>query len=160
LEEKMADADAAQSVVKPNEELAAKERVLDLRLKELEVADKEYEQKHRPSRLFSVAGNPAVIAAMIAGWVTLSAGLITWQSGRITAEQQNEAANFQREADERKFEANLITEAVKAKDADQAATNLKFLVDTGLLKGELRLRSMTYLQNRQPGDDGKVTLPH
>jgi hypothetical protein len=109
----MAEQYAVQGVVMTNEEMVAKEKSLDLKLKELEVTSKEYEQTHRPGILTSSVGNPAAIAAAIAAWASLSASLITWQSGQIASSQQAAAEKFQREAEERKFEANLITEAVK-----------------------------------------------
>ncbi len=54
-----------------------------------------------------------------------------------------------------KFEANLITESIKTGDANQAATNLQFLVNTGLLSGTLGEKVKSYLINRKPGE-GRV----
>jgi hypothetical protein len=170
-EEMMVDTSATHNNAGTSEEPIAREKALDLKLKELEIANKEYEQTHRPGFLRSSVSNPAVIGAAIAAWASLSAAGITLLSGRIAANQQAataadesvrqaKQAEFLREADERKFEANLITDAVQAGDADQAATNLKFLVDTGLLRGELAIRVRNYVQNRQSGSPGKVTLPH
>ncbi|WP_152912608.1 hypothetical protein [Candidatus Rhodobacter oscarellae] len=53
------------------------------------------------------------------------------------------------------FEANLITESVRTGDPDQAATNLKFLVEAGLLSGKTADRVGRYLETRVPGE-GRV----
>ena len=49
------------------------------------------------------------------------------------------------------FEAQLITESVKTGHPDQAAVNLSFLVESGLLSGETALRVRAYLKERLPG---------
>lgn len=49
------------------------------------------------------------------------------------------------------FEAQLITNSVKTGDPDQAAINLKFLIDSGLLGGKTAERVSKYLKNREPG---------
>jgi hypothetical protein len=126
-------------------EMAAKEKILDLRLKELEVANKEYQHKHRPSREFSTWTNPGVIAAMIAAWATLSAGLITWYSGKISADaQQIEAAQ---KADQAKldFEKGTIIGAMNNVDNQQLATRLELLVEAGLITGDLADKVKAYI---------------
>jgi hypothetical protein len=126
--------------------LALRAQELELRLKELEIQDKEWQQRHRPSALRGSLTNPAVIAAAIAAWASLTAGGLTWLSGQISAA-----------SDERKFEANLITESVKTGDPDQAAVNLQFLLQSGLLTGDLAPKVENYLKSRQAGQ-GR-TLP-
>lgn len=49
------------------------------------------------------------------------------------------------------FEAQLITESVKTGNPDQAAVNLEFLVQSGLLSGDTAERVREYLDNRKPG---------
>lgn len=49
------------------------------------------------------------------------------------------------------FEAQLITDSVRTGNPDQAAQNLEFLVQSGLLSGETATRVAAYLQTRQPG---------
>jgi hypothetical protein len=49
------------------------------------------------------------------------------------------------------FEAQLITDSVRTGNPDQAAQNLEFLVQSGLLSGETATRVASYLQTRQPG---------
>jgi len=48
-------------------EMALKAVELDLRLKELEIENKEYEKAHRPGVLKLALTNPVVMAAIIAG---------------------------------------------------------------------------------------------
>jgi hypothetical protein len=130
--------------------LKAKE--LDLRLKELEIQNKEYDQRHRPGAFRSSLTSPAVIAAIVAGWATLSAATLTWLSGQIGAESQREAARLQAAAAEKKFEADLVIEAAKTDYPDQAAQNLNFWLNSGLLSGELAARVRMYLEKRLPGE--------
>ena len=52
---------------------------------------------------------------------------------------------------ELEFEAQLITNSIKTGDPDQAAINLEFLVDSGLIGGKTAERVSRYLQNREPG---------
>jgi hypothetical protein len=140
------------STSRPGEEmLALKARELDLRLKELEIDNKEYDQRHRPSAFRSSLTSPAVIAAIVAGWATLSAAGLTWLSGQIAAESQKEAARIQTAAAEKQFEADLIVQAARADTPDQAAENLRFWLSTGLVKGELGARVFEYLANRPSG---------
>jgi hypothetical protein len=136
-------------------ELTLKSRELDVRLRELDIRNKEYEQTHRPRALASSVSNPVVIAAAIAAWASLSAAAITWLSGsiagNIAVDTQIQSAQLQALADQRKFEANLITESVRTGDPDQAATNLQFLIQAGLLTGDVAKRIQDYLTHRMPG---------
>jgi hypothetical protein len=49
-----------------------------------------------------------------------------------------------------KLQGNLITDALKEHDADQAATNLEFLLRTQLLTGDLADKVQEYLKTRPP----------
>ena len=131
-------------------EIAAREKILDLRLKELEISNKEYQQKHRPSKEFSTWTNPGVIAAMIAAWATLSAGLITWYSGKISADSQQIEAENKAKQDKINFEANTITGAMSNVDNQQIAVRLEILVETGLVTGDRADKVRAYLSARKP----------
>lgn len=48
------------------------------------------------------------------------------------------------------FEAQLIIDSVKTGDPDQAAVNLAFLVQSGLLSGQTATRVENYLKTRKP----------
>lgn len=56
------------------------------------------------------------------------------------------------------FEAQLITDSVRTGDPDQAAVNLGFLVQSGLLAGETGERVARYLAERRPGT-GRMLPP-
>lgn len=57
------------------------------------------------------------------------------------------------------FEAQLITDSVRTGDPDQAAMNLAFLVQSGLLSGEVASRVEEYLQERLPGTGRALPTP-
>src|SRR5882672_8007176 len=118
-------------------ELELKAKELDLRLKELDIEKREYEQRTRPGPYKAALTNPAVIAAAVAAWASLTAAGVTWLSGQITAaaqaekaakkaiESQKQEAVLRAEADRRRLEANLNLEMIKTGDPDQARKNLE-----------------------------------
>lgn len=130
--------------------MTTKETELAIKLKELEIADKEYEQKHRPSRLFSTVTNPAVIAAMIAAWTTLSAGLITWYAGVISARAQQAEALAKEKQAEREFETGTIVAALNNVNDEHVADRLNLLIETGLVRSDLAAKVKAYLSARKP----------
>jgi hypothetical protein len=139
----------------------SKEKELDLRIKELEISQKEYEQTHRPSAFKAGLTSPATIAAMIAAWATLTAALVTWQSGRISgqiaADSVKATTNAQFLTAQRKIETDLIAESVRTNNPDQAAAHLRFFLDTGLLADRRTVEKVeNYLKNRKPGEGPQV----
>jgi hypothetical protein len=132
--------------------LEMKTKELNLRLRELDIQNKEYEAGHRPSTFRITLTNPAVIAAAIAAWASLTAAGLTWLSGQISASTQREAAVQQAYLDRTKFQANLILDSVRTNDPDKAAINLQFLIDSGLLTGDIANKLESYLKNRRPGE--------
>jgi len=143
----------------PTGALNAESKRLDLRLKELEIRNKEYEANHRPSAFRSGLANPAVIAAAIAAWASLTAAGLTWLSGTISARTQAESAARQADLERRRFEGDLILNSVKTGDPDHAATNLSFLLDTGLLTGDTAKGIRAYLADRKPGEGRALPAP-
>jgi hypothetical protein len=156
----MADLENPQPADTPNRTILFDERMkeLDLRLKELDIQNKEYEGENRPSLFRTSLTNPAVIAAAIAAWASLTAGGLTWLSGTITANTQRMAAEQQAELDFRKFQSSLILDSVRPSDTDKAAGNLQFLIQAGLLTGETARQMEAYLTARKPGQ-GKALPP-
>jgi len=61
------------------------------------------------------------------------------------------SAKSERALQKAKLESELIVQSVRTGDPDQAATNLAFLVDTGLIAGQTGQLIQRYLKRRQPG---------
>jgi hypothetical protein len=115
---------------KADREFALKQRALDL---------KEREAKR------ALLKSPWFLALLAAFLGLLGNIFVTWM---------NATAN--REIEERRAELNRVLEAITTADPDKAATNLQFLIKTGLYHdrdGTL----MAYLNSRQPGTG--PTLP-
>jgi hypothetical protein len=100
--------------------------------------------------------NPLVIAVFAAAVAALGNAGVAW----LTAYEQRQADATKAEqtlaANESKAEADRILESIKTNnDPEKAATNLRFLVETGLIKTKGPLES--YLQKRKKGEG--PTLP-
>ncbi len=123
---------------------------LDLKIKELDL-------NSRPGILKSSLTNPVALAAIIAALVTLSSGIISYVVSVHQIALESEKSQAQSKLETKKFESQLIMEAVKAGSPDQAAVNLQFLVDAGLVMDRApELRG--YLRSRVPGA-GKFLAP-
>lgn len=57
------------------------------------------------------------------------------------------------------FEANLIMESIKTGDPEQAAENLRFLTQSGLLTGQTASQIDAFLKLRKPGSGVGRALP-
>ncbi|QOZ45524.1 hypothetical protein XH89_20070 [Bradyrhizobium sp. CCBAU 53340] len=113
--------------------------------------------------------NPLVIAVLAAAAAAFgNAGVTLISSDRQSQLERERSASAQklnadqaREAlrlEQTKSEAARILEVVKTNDPDKAATNLRFLIDTGLIADEnTRKQIQTYLAQREPGKG--VALP-
>jgi hypothetical protein len=133
--------DSALEREKLREELSLRDR--EVAVKEREQAAKEREinatiDDKRRSRWI----NPLVIAVLVAALAAAgNAGvalLNSWQ---------------QRELEETKAEAARILQVLETDNADKAAINLKFLLDTGLITDPKRLTELqTFLDQRRPGE--------
>ncbi|QPF81861.1 hypothetical protein IC762_18840 [Bradyrhizobium genosp. L] len=159
---------------------------LDLELKRLQIETSKFELEakrlelqSRPRSFFlSAISNPIVIAGAIAAMVTVSTGCISYvlsehqkqleekktDAQKRLEEQKAEAqirlaqvnADSQRRLEILKTESSLIMDAVRTDNPDQAAVNLKFLIDAGLVS-QSAPDLARYLDSRMPGS-GK-TLP-
>jgi hypothetical protein len=148
-----------------SEEIDAELKNVQLEAAKLDLEIKRRDLKNRSGLLFMMLSNPVVIAAAIAAAVTISTAIISSivsehqkQLEAKNAASQRDLARQRAAADAQlellKTESGMILAVIKTGDPDQAAVNLKFLVDTGLVRAtELRLRD--YLSRRLPGT-GKV----
>jgi hypothetical protein len=110
-------------------ELSQKLKELEIELKRLEISDKEHQRENRPSKVWSIATNPAVVAALIAAWVSVSAGVATYYTSQS-------AARSAADSDKRKFEAELLVEATRIRnDPAEVQKNLQFWLESGMLTG-------------------------
>ena len=70
-------------------------------------------------------------------------------------------ARINEELERSKSEAARILEVVKTNDPDKAATNLKFLIDTGLIAdADVKKHIQAYLEKREPGDGRRADDQH
>ncbi len=121
----------------------------ELREKELRLSENRLKADNRRNILISVLV-PVVI--------TLMTALPTFLSSYYQLRLEEVTSLRQLEMEEVTFEGQLITEAVKTGDPDQAAENLGFLVEVGLLSGERRKLILGYLEHR-PAGTGRALPP-
>jgi hypothetical protein len=113
--------------------------------------------------------NPLVIAVIGATLAALSNAGATFLNGyqqrtleearaKASRDLESERSDALLKLEESKSEATRILEMIKTSNADKAAENLQFLIDTGLLSEQTRLaRLRQYLQTRPAG--AGPTLP-
>ncbi len=115
-------------------------------LKRREVDLKEKEQQR------STWSSPLVVAILAAAVAGLGSAGVAVINGRLQREiEQNKAAESLR-IEESRSEASRILEMIKTGEAEKAAENLQFLIDTGLIRDKERVAQIgAYLKHRQPG---------
>jgi hypothetical protein len=147
-------------------EVELKKIQLDLAKVDLEA--KRLDLLSRPSFYKSMLSNPVVVAAAIAALVTITSGIISYtvskhqkqleaQKAASQADLASQKADADKELLQLRTEADVILEAVKAYNPDQAAINLQFLIDAGLVPLTAP-RLADYLRDRRAGT-GKVLPP-
>ena len=105
--------------------------------------------------------NPVVVAAFF----TVLGALLTASMSYLAGLQQSyvdtlktaAVANF----DKSKYDSSLIWHAIRTGNADQAATNLQFLLDLNLISDpQTRQHLEAYLKTRRPGAGAWVPPAH
>ena len=123
-------------------ELEARAKEADAKLKEQEISAKrlELEQKQWILRQWA---NPLVVAVFAAAIAAAGNAFVALLNGQA-----------QRAAEEIRSDQNLILEVLKAdSDPDRAATNLSFVVETGLISNDERRSEIKgFLAGRSPGE--------
>jgi hypothetical protein len=122
----------------------------------LDLRQKEFEAASRPGFLKSTLTNPAAIGALLSAFVAINIALFGFVTSRVQMNLEQAKAQNQLELERKKYESSLILAAVRTGNPDQAAENMKFLLDTGLVSDQ-QGRLHEYLSKRHPGT-GK-TLP-
>ena len=129
----------------------------ELRFKEREFALKDREQSAREAELelkrreLAQAGwrNPLVLSIIAAAIAASGNALVTWGNGMQ-----------QRALEDQKSEQARILEMIKTGNADRAAENLKFLVDSGLVATpQMVSRLNDFLKARKPGTGPNLPSP-
>jgi hypothetical protein len=118
----------------------------DLRLKELEI-------RYRPGPWKALFTNPILIGAFATAYVAFASAFFSFVNSRAQRELDLATRESAERLEEFKLESSLILEMVKTTDPDRAATNLKFLLDLGLIRNpEAVARLRAFLLNRSPGE--------
>lgn len=103
--------------------------------------------------------NPLVIAVFAAAAAALGNAGVTLIGGYQQRQLEETHSHATLQLEQSKAELARILEVVKTSDPEQAAINLKFLTDTGLITDpNIRRQIEAYLDKRQPGAGG-VSLP-
>jgi hypothetical protein len=127
-------------------------RECELELKSEELRLREKEARRAP--LF----HPLVLAIIAAALAGVSNAYVAFLNGAAQRSLETSRAEATERIELGKAEAARILELVKTGDQAKAAENLKFLVDTGLVKNtDLKNSLSLYLGSRKPGEG--VVLP-
>jgi len=122
----------------------------ELRKREIEIKERDQSRSRWSS--------PVVLAVLAAALAGLSNAAVTLQNGLEQRKLEAEKAGQAKIIEETKAEAARIFEVIKTGDADKSATNLKFLVDTGLITNSDRIEKIqAFLDHRLAG--GGPALP-
>jgi len=122
----------------------------ELRKREIEIKERDQSRSRWSS--------PVVLAVLAAALAGLSNAAVTRQNGLEQRKLEAEKAVQAKIIEETKAEAARIFEVIKTGDADKSATNLKFLVDTGLITNSDRIEKIqAFLDHRLAG--GGPALP-
>ena len=165
-------------------------RKVQLEAAKLDLEAKRSDLKRRPSDLRNALTNPVAVAATIAAIVTVSTTIVSsivtdhqttlatykaqseekLETQKAQSQKELEQLKFtsQKDMEERKYQSQLIFDAVRTDDPNQAAINLKFLVETGLISGPVALGLGDFLARHPPRDvktlplnpaSGRITVP-
>ena len=116
------------------------ERNVQLREREIAIKEREVARREREGAKGRWA-NPLVLAIFAATLAAVGNATVAWINGRA-----------ERTLEDAKAEAERILEVIKTGDTDKAVTNLKFLLDAGLiLDASTKLRLESYLSTVAPG---------
>jgi CDP-diacylglycerol pyrophosphatase len=132
-------------------EVEFRNRELSLREHEQELSARETslkEDEARKSRFW----NPLVLAVVAAALAATGNAVVTVINGHDQRGLESQKDSSTLALETMKAEAARVLEVIKTADPDKAATNLQFLLDTGLLSDKRTATSITaYLASRKPG---------
>ena len=91
----------------------------------------------------------AILAAAVAGFSSAAVAVI---NGHLQREIEKNKSIESLRIEESRSEAVRILEMIKTGEPDKAASNLQFLIDTGLITEKARVQHIqSYLAQRKPG---------
>jgi hypothetical protein len=122
----------------------------DLRKREVEIKERDQSRSRWSS--------PVILAVLAAGLAGIGNATVTWLNAFEQRKLEADKAIQAKIMEETKAEAARIFEVIKTGDADKAATNLKFLVDTGLITNSGRIEKIHAFLEQRPEGRGP-TLP-
>ena len=134
---------------------------------EMALKDRELESKLRDQR-WARWLNPLVLAIFAAALAAAGNASLAYINGSAQRsleetrsdkqlELEREKAVIQKTLEETKAETSRILEVIKTGDPDKAVTNLKFLLEAGLITDEGRKKSLKeFLANRKPGEGPSI----
>jgi hypothetical protein len=133
----------------------------ELALKEREQANKDADLAlRRAEQARSRWTNPLVVAILVATLAALGNAVIAIVNGRLQRTLEDRKGRAELALEESKAESVRILEMIKTGDAETAAKNLTFLLDTGLVSGTPRAaRLREFLTHRQPGTGPALPAP-
>ena len=139
---------------------------VDLRKRELEL--KEREQQNRDAELglkerdqrTSAWRNPLIVAILAAAAAGAGNALVATVNGRLQRELEDNKRTAEIALERSKAESTRILEMIKTGDPEHAASNLEFLVQSGLISDQQLLSNIqTFLKQRQPGSGPSLPSP-
>ncbi len=96
--------------------------------------------------------NPLTVAILFVAIAGFGNAAVTIINGRLQRSLEQQKDSQQRTLEDSKAEAARILEVIKVGDPDRAATNVKFLLQVGLIKSDdLAKRLQSYLNDRDKG---------
>ena len=129
-----------------------RETQLDQELKHLQVANLEADLRLKNPPLWKVfSTNPVVVAAVITAIVSLAASYVSLTSAREQRDLDERKATTQLQYEFVKSEFDFVLQALRAANPDEAAENLTFLLETGIIqRTAFQERLSKYLKDRKP----------
>jgi len=133
-------------------EASSVDNQLDHELKQLQIANLQADLRLKNPPLWKILStNPVIVAAVITAIVSIAASIVSLKSAREQRLLDHERAMSQLNYEFVKSEFDFMLQALRAAGPDEAAENLAFLLDAGILqRNEARERVRNYLQNRKP----------
>src|SRR2546423_557623 len=118
----------------------------DLTLRDREIAVKERDHASSKWR------NPLVVAVFAAAFAAIGNASITFVNGWLQRDLEATKSSAELKLEESKAESARILEMIKTGDTERAASNMEFLLKSGLVANEVRsARLGQYLRDRRPG---------